>query len=222
MGLEGGAGGCGGGEGGDGGTLAGSMGGTSCWRSTDPCRVPFPAEHAVSMTSMLSARPSISAAERLGSDARARSSLSLFRQVIFFAVKKTGALLRLRRRVSKPPGWCDQCSVLLRTGPPAYRAAGSVCLSVVVRATHCALQGGQATRSLRHLTNFARSGGSVVCAPHNPRCPASWHKKTDKNRPKKAGSEKSEGPPHHRHESRSLHEEGTHLPGAPRHRVCGS
>ena len=59
MGLEGGAGGNGGGEGGDGGTLAGSIGGTSCWRSTDPRRALFPAEQAASMTSMLSARPSI-------------------------------------------------------------------------------------------------------------------------------------------------------------------
>ena len=64
MGLEGGEGGNGGGEGGDGGTSAGSMGGTSCWRSTDPRRALFPAEQAASMTSMLSARPSISAAQR--------------------------------------------------------------------------------------------------------------------------------------------------------------
>jgi hypothetical protein len=59
-GLLGGDGGNGGSEGGDGGTSAGSMGGTSCWRSTEPCRALFPAEHAASMTSMLSARPSIS------------------------------------------------------------------------------------------------------------------------------------------------------------------
>jgi len=59
MGLAGASGGDGGAEGGDGGTLAGSMGGRSCWRSTDPCREVFPAEHAARMASMLSARPSI-------------------------------------------------------------------------------------------------------------------------------------------------------------------
>ena len=65
MGLEGGDGGDGGGDGGDGGTLAGSMGGSSCWRSTDSCRAAvFPAEHAASMTSMRSTRPSIGGHER--------------------------------------------------------------------------------------------------------------------------------------------------------------
>eukprot|EP00964_Phaeocystis_antarctica_P043121 scaffold24718_cov56-Phaeocystis_antarctica.AAC.6 len=87
------------------------MGGTSCWRSTDPCRVLFPAEHAVSMTSMLSARPSISAAERPGSDRSRTQPIPYSASEILRGEKKTGASCCRAQKVSlQPPGWCDQCS----------------------------------------------------------------------------------------------------------------